>query len=159
MKRIIPGLLVVLIVSLSSFKTSEHGFEWQQWNQGFIKAKQEGKIALIDTYTDWCGWCKKMDRDTYEDSAIIARINKDFIPIKFNPELAGEYALGDTMVSGRALLTAMSKDGKSTGYPTTFFYLPKQNRMYQYPGYMDANKFGKLLDELVRVHALSTRPN
>ncbi len=159
MKKIVPGLLVCLLITLSSFKTEQHGFEWQQWNQGFIKAKQEGKIALIDSYTEWCGWCKVMDRKTYSDSSIIARINKDFIPIKFNPELAGKYHLGDTMVNGRTLLAALSKDGKNTGYPTTFFYLPRQNRMMQYPGYMDVAKFGKLLDELVYVHNLSTKPN
>lgn len=158
MKNGIIAVVFVITFSLLSFTTEEQSFTWQHWNDGFSKAKTENKIALIDTYTAWCGWCKKMDRDTYEDQAIIDRINKDFIPIKFNPELSGTYAVGDTMIDGRSLLNALSK-GKSSGYPTTFFYLPKQNQMYQYPGYMDAATFGKLLDELTKLHNAASTAN
>ncbi len=151
MKKGILASVFVVCLTLFSFTSNEQELVWEHWNGGFYKAKDQGKIALIDTYTAWCGWCKKMDRDTYENQAIIDRINKDFIPIKFNPELGDKYSVGDTLVDGRSLLRALNK-GKSSGYPTTFFYLPKQNQMYQYPGYMDAEAFGKLLDELAAVH-------
>jgi len=156
MNSILKSLVLVVGLMLLSFQTHENHLHWQQWNDGFPKAKAENKIALIDTYTAWCGWCKKMDKDTYENPEIVSKINEHFIPIKFNPELPGTYNIGDTAVSGRALLSALSQGGKSSGYPTTFFYLPKQNRMYQYPGYMDAEKFGNLLDLLVQAHTAET---
>lgn len=151
MKKAILAFSFLAVFSLFSFKAGDEHLKWNHWNDGFSRAKTEGKIALIDTYTDWCGWCKKMDRDTYEDSSIIAKINANFIPIKFNPELAGQYKVGDTTYDGRTLLNALSS-GKSSGYPTTFFYLPKQNKMYQYPGYMAADQFGELLDGLASLH-------
>ena len=154
MKKLLILTLFVCAASLMSFTTSNQSFEWKTWNNGFPLAKEDGKIALIDTYTAWCGWCKKMDRDTYEDPTIISKINKDFVPIKFNPELPGEYNLGDTVVDGRTLLAALSR-GQHSGYPTTFFYLPAKNQMLKYPGYMDAAKFGALLDQLVQYNNAS----
>lgn len=139
------------LLTLFAFKTDDQKLVWQHWNEGFSKSKTEDKIALIDTYTDWCGWCKKMDKDTYAKQSIIKRINENFIPIKFNPELGGKYVIGDTSYDGRTLLAALNS-GQSSGYPTTFFYLPKHNKMFKYPGYMDETKFGELLDKLAEVH-------
>ncbi|MFT5724717.1 MAG: hypothetical protein ACI9JN_001839 [Bacteroidia bacterium] len=150
------GFLTLL--TLLAFKTDDEQMVWKHWNDGFSKAKTENKIALIDTYTEWCGWCKKMDRDTYAKQSIVKKINENFIPIKFNPELEGQYVVGDTTYDGRTLLAALSK-GKSSGYPTTFFFLPNQNQMFQYPGYMDEAKFGELLDKLANMHNATPTEN
>lgn len=151
MRNGILAFTFLALFTLSSFTSQEESFVWQHWNDGFSRAKKENKIALIDTYTEWCGWCKKMDKDTYANQNIIKKINKNFIPIKFNPELPGEYTVGDTTFDGRTLLAALSQ-GKSNGYPTTFFFLPNQNKMFSYPGYMNAEQFGDLLDKLTLVH-------
>ena len=37
---------------------------------------------IIDLYTDWCGWCKVMDRNTFTDSDVISHINNNFVAIK-----------------------------------------------------------------------------
>lgn len=157
MKRIILLLLFLSAFGMTNSMVSNEELNWQSWNQGFPKAAAEGKIALIDTYTAWCGWCKKMDADTYADPEIVAKINRHFIPIKFNPELEGGYNVGDTVISGRDLLGALSR-GKSSGYPTTFFYVPNQNVMYQFPGYMNPESFHKVLDEMILNNSSVVRP-
>ncbi len=157
MRRVFILLGLIVTFGFTNSTNSDEHVKWQTWNDGFPSATATGKIALIDTYTDWCGWCKKMDKTTYADSAILAKIEANFIPIKFNPELAGLYNVGDTTISGRELLGALSK-GKSTGYPTTYFYVPVQNVMYQFPGYMDAAGFAKVLDEMIAANNLVTRP-
>ncbi|MCB0734899.1 MAG: DUF255 domain-containing protein [Bacteroidetes bacterium] len=157
MKKLAFITLILMSMGFTHSSSDEHALVWKTWNEGYPESRASNKIALIDTYTAWCGWCKKMDKDTYEKSEIIERINKDFIPIKFNPELAGSYNVGDTSISGRALLSALSR-GKSSGYPTTFFFLPSSNVMYQYPGYMNAEQFAQLLDEMVRVHKATSNP-
>src|SRR5690606_27012707 len=49
------------------------------------KANPE-KSLFIDVYTDWCGWCKKMDNTTFKDKEVVSFLNDYFIPVKFNAE-------------------------------------------------------------------------
>jgi len=153
-KKITLGVFILL--ALGSFKPQKTNIteelKWYDWNEGVIKAKREGKIALIDTYTDWCHWCKVMDKNTYTSETIIALINKEFVPIKFNPELDKKYINGNDTLSGRQLLSALS-GGNSSGYPTTYFYLTKKNIMYQEAGYIEPVRFELLLKEVLAEHS------
>lgn len=90
-----------------------------------------------------------MDRDTYAKKDIIEKINKGFVPIKFNPEAQGVYYIDSTAYSGPQLY-AMISQNKSSGYPTTFFLIPKGNVLYveMIPGYKDAESFGHILDQI-----------
>lgn len=146
-------VFLLFIVSSFSIIKSENTEEikWYDWNEGVTKARNEGKIALIDTYTDWCYWCKVMDNKTYSNQAIIELINKNFVPIKFNPELDKKYINGNDTLNGKELLGAIS-GGKHTGYPTTYFYLTKKNIMYQEAGYIEAEKFETLLKGIIAEH-------
>jgi thioredoxin-related protein len=148
MKKII---LLFVVIGAMSFTTSTQTAEvnWQDFNAGFLKANQNQKIALIDAYTDWCGWCKRMDKTTYSSTEVVDKINEHFVPIKFNPELKKQYYVGNDTLSGPQLLAALSEN-KHTGYPTTYFYIPGKKRIYQYPGYMDAKSFIKVLDEMIK---------
>src|SRR5690606_29750230 len=56
---------------------------WLTYPEGMAKIKSsEGKHLLIDFTASWCGWCKRMDKDTFSDKAIISYINENFIPVK-----------------------------------------------------------------------------
>jgi len=147
-KRILFVAVASISFAFTTGDSSQKAFEWNTWNEGFPKATAEQKIALIDVYTDWCGWCKRMDATTYRDSNIVQKINENFVPIKFNPEKKGKYIVGPDTFNGRQLEMALSQNQRS-GYPTTFFYIPSKNAMVQRPGYMDAAAFGKLLDEMI----------
>lgn len=48
--------------------------------------KKNKKKLFIDVYTNWCGWCTRMDETTFKDSAVIAVMNKYFIAVKLNAE-------------------------------------------------------------------------
>lgn len=51
-----------------------------------IRKEGTNKKFLVDVYTDWCGWCKVMDKKTFTDPALIAYLNENFHVIKFNAE-------------------------------------------------------------------------
>ena len=78
-------LFFTLFIITNSFKTAEE-IKWLDFNTGYKLALKKKKMMLVDVYTDWCGWCKVMDRETYAKSEIATLINQHFIPIKFNPE-------------------------------------------------------------------------
>ena len=43
---------------------------WRDWNAGLKEAGQLQRPILVDVYTQWCGWCKRMDRDVYTRSDV-----------------------------------------------------------------------------------------
>jgi thiol:disulfide interchange protein len=44
---------------------------------------------MIDVYTDWCGWCKKLDSETFADARVGAA-TRGLVSIRVNAEKGGE---------------------------------------------------------------------
>ena len=143
--------LIIIPLILGATCVQDHKndkINWVDFNTGFKQAQAEGKIAVIDCYTEWCGWCKVMDKKTFGNDTIIQRINEKYIAIKFNPELPFKYDIGlADSVTGKQLLMALSNNSPS-GYPTFFFFVPQNKKMFQVPGYHDVSAFNTTLDEL-----------
>ncbi|MCB0737418.1 MAG: DUF255 domain-containing protein [Bacteroidetes bacterium] len=147
------GLVLVAFTLLTSFgglkKEKHKEVKWLDWNKGYEKAqKKKKKVLLIDVYTDWCGWCKRMDADTYSKSAVQKRIKRHFIPVKFNPEKKETYNLDGEEVSGKQILNRLANGG-GVGYPTTFFLCLESNKIWKVSGYQTEEEFASLLDEVV----------
>lgn len=62
------------------------GLPWYRVTDGFALAKKQNKKILVDVYTDWCTWCKVMDRQTFPNPAITAILSKSFVLVKANAE-------------------------------------------------------------------------
>lgn len=142
--------LVSILFACIGLTTHAQSLRWYQWNEGYPLAKKEGKIILVDAYTDWCGWCKKMDRDTYSNPAIIQTLNKDFIAIKFNPELRDSvYWVDSTLYSATDFFNQLTR-GERTGFPTTYFINPTKRSLFIDPGYHDAATFSGVLKQVLK---------
>lgn len=59
---------------------------WYTWEEAIELNKKEPRKLFIDLYTDWCGWCKRMDASTFTDPAVVKHLNENYYPIKFNAE-------------------------------------------------------------------------
>jgi len=147
---------IFIITSLFSFfippqegKGKVAELKWLEWNEGYPLAEKQNKLLLIDAYTDWCGWCKKMDRDTYSNPEVIKKINQYFIPIKFNPELKDKFYNVDSQVFTAQQFYFQLTRGESTGFPTTYFINPIKKSLTIDPGYRDANTFLQILDGVI----------
>lgn len=60
--------------------------QWLSVNEAEERMKTEPRKVLVDTYTDWCGWCKVMDQKTFSDPKVIDYLNTYFYCIKLNAE-------------------------------------------------------------------------
>ena len=88
-----------------------------------------------------------MDRKTYADPAVIAKLNESFVCVKLNPETASVYKFNDKTWQGSELLQFLG-NGSVTGFPTTIFWPnpSSDNNRYAQPGYLPPNDFSNLLD-------------
>ncbi|NQW42282.1 MAG: DUF255 domain-containing protein [Bacteroidetes bacterium] len=132
--------------------TSDKTLTWYTPTEGFAKAKKESKILIVDVYTDWCYWCKVMDKETYTNVDIISKLNQYYVAIKFNPENNGTHKINGVDYSSEALLQLLNKGGQNSGYPTTFFWkkLSDNTAMSAYPGFRKPDEFNVILNEWVQ---------
>ncbi len=63
-----------------------HKINWLTWDEMVKLNEKNPKKIFIDFYTAWCGWCKVMDRNTFEDSLVATLMTKDFYCVKFDAE-------------------------------------------------------------------------
>jgi thioredoxin-related protein len=112
---------------------------WLNWNQGISEASITRRPILIDVYTDWCGWCKRMDRDVYSRDDVRGYLNQHFILVRLNAESADEASYGGRTLTSRALAQQL------TGYPTTIFLKSNGEHIANVPGYVPADRFKLML--------------
>ncbi len=126
MKRILMALLlaagccnVVWAAEINYFNKS--------WAEIRAKARAEHKYIFIDCYTDWCGWCKVMDKETMTDQGIVAFINDKFIAVKMDME------------HDEGISIAMKYHINS--FPTFMFFNENGEYVYQSMGYQKTKEF------------------
>ncbi len=114
---------------------------WVTWEEAVQLNKKEGKKVFIDMYTDWCGWCKRMDASTFKDQTVINALTKDFYAVKFNAEQKEPIEFRGTKFEftkagrrGAHGLAVALLDGK-LGYPSFVYLDEKMDRITISPGY------------------------
>ena len=65
----------------------EPSLRWQTWSPAvFEQARRDGRLVLVDLVAEWCSFCKKMDRTTWRDPAVLAAIDQGYVPVRADPE-------------------------------------------------------------------------
>ncbi len=114
---------------------------WKDWNSGLKEASAAGKPLLVDVYTDWCTWCKRMDRDVYTQPEVRAYLSQHFVLVKLNAEYSTPARYEGRQYTSRTLAERF----RVNGYPTTIFLRPDGNHIANVPGYVPADRFLLLL--------------
>lgn len=71
--------------------------DWLSIDEVKIKLQKESRPVLIDLYTNWCYWCKVMNKKTYSDLKVIEYINKYYYAVRLNAETKDSLAWGGEM--------------------------------------------------------------
>jgi len=155
-RMILPAAfaLSLLCSCFAALPASAGGPEWRGWNEGLAQARSAQKPVIVDVYTDWCGWCRRMDRDVYASAEVTDYLRQRFVTIKINAESpeAADYEGKHTDSRGIAQRFRIS------GYPTTVFLRANGEHMANVPGYVPADKFLLLLRYVAEGHADRNEP-
>ncbi len=101
---------------------------------------KEPRPILVDIYTDWCGWCKEMDRTTYKNEKLASYINQKYYAVKFNAESRDAVTFNKQLFKYnpkyRTNELAFYLTGGNLSYPTTVFISALDGQPAPLPGYL-----------------------
>jgi thioredoxin-related protein len=119
--------------------------KWYSFEEAVALNKTKPKKIMIDVYTDWCGWCKRMDKGAFVDPAVAEYMNANYYPVKLNAEQKEEIVFGrDTFryvqsdgQRGIHTLAYSLLDGQM-GYPSIVYLDEQYRRIMVSPGYKES---------------------
>lgn len=108
---------------------SMNSIKWQTYKEGMELGKKVRKKVFLYFYTDWCSYCKDMEKITFKDQSVIDILNSRFIPVRVNADkekgAASNYNL--------------------KGFPTNWFIDEKGEGISALPGYIPPEKLSFIL--------------
>ncbi|NJN34452.1 MAG: DUF255 domain-containing protein [Saprospiraceae bacterium] len=116
--------------------------KWLTWQEAVELNKKQPKKILVDVYTDWCGWCKVMDRETFTNDTVATFLAEKFYCVKLDAEMKDaidfnghkfEYIAGQGR-GGVHTLAYSLLDGQM-GYPTIVYLTENYERVVISPGF------------------------
>jgi thioredoxin-related protein len=120
---------------------------WMPYGQALERARRENKPVMVFFYTQWCGWSRRMDQDTFGDSSVVQYVRANFVATHIDAESWEEIAVGDRTTTGFQL----ARDFGVNAYPVNWFLSANGDRLNDLTGYIAPARF---LEALVYIHGL-----
>jgi len=170
MKKLIPFTILFLgifvtysFISPEKSNDFEGNVKWYSWEEAVEANKKKKKKFMVDVYTDWCGWCKRMDKATFDQSEVAAYLNKNFYPVKLDAEMKQDVVFNGHTFNfipnagrkGVHTLAYSLLDGKMS-YPSIVFLDENIERIMVSKGYKGPEDFIKELEYTAGGHYQKT---
>lgn len=149
---IVSGLF---ILSFTGMAQEASKVKWYTIEEAEKLNKQQPRKIMIDVYTDWCSWCKKMDKETFENPVIAQYLNEHYYPVKLDAESKEDIVFnGNTFKhvaqgrNGYHELAAGLLNGQMS-YPSIAYLNEKMELLGVIKGYKTAQAQEALLNWIV----------
>ena len=144
-------ILISSFAFLAFSLTGQNQVRWLSFEEAIEKSETEPRKIFIDVYTDWCGWCKKMDRNTFNNNQIAKYLNENYYPVKFDAEYKNDiifngttYKFIKTYRGGYHELATYILSGRLS-FPSTVFIDENGEIIQSIPGYQDFENMDMIL--------------
>lgn len=134
MNKLILSLGLIAMITFN-VKGEEVKFQSIGFDEAINLARKENKMVYIDCMTEWCGWCKVMDKNTFTNDEVASMLNDKFIALKIDME------------KGYGVNLAMKYHIRS--FPTTIIINSAGELIYKQSGYQDAKQFSSTLTSVL----------
>ncbi len=137
MKRTAWGAPLSVALAAVCAVAKADGIKWApSFEAAMQSARSTHRLVMVDFYTDWCVWCKRLDADTYTDPTVV-RLSTRFVPVKVNAEKEG---------------VAVARKYNVQGYPTIMFLEGDGSVAAKIGGYLPPQQFAAKLTEIDEAH-------
>jgi len=126
-KKILLALLLLSGMQTYSQDKQTIAFKTQSWSEALAAAKSSHQLIFVDVYTEWCGPCKKMEREVFILPDVAKLFNSTFINFKLDAE--------------KGIGPAMQKKYGVSSYPTYLFVNGDGTLIYSMDGSMEPSTF------------------
>lgn len=154
--------IIIISLNTSSYGQENQLVKWYTIEEVQEMVKKEPRKIYIDMYTDWCGWCKVMDKKTFTDKDVAQKLNTNFYAVKFDAEGRENVEFRDQTFRfvaqgsrGYHELAAALMQGKLS-YPTSVFLDENLNLISPLPGYYPPEKLDPILEFIGEDHYKNT---
>ncbi len=127
-------MVILFCLSLGFFSdtTAVESINWRSYEEGLVVSKVEKKKVFLHFYADWCVYCGKMAKETFQNPAVVSYLNNHFIPVRVDtdkkPDTAMKYGV--------------------TGLPSTWFLTEMGEAMGTVPGFIPPDTLLSMLKEV-----------
>ncbi len=141
-------LIIIFSAFLASQVTAQAPVKWYTFEEAIELQKVEQRKIVIDVFTEWCGWCKRMDKSTFQKNHIANYLNENYYPVKLDAEqkedinFAGQNFSFIDKGKGRSYHEfALAVTKGQLSYPTLVFIDENMNIIQSIPGFRTAQEF------------------
>ncbi|MGB3773705.1 MAG: thioredoxin fold domain-containing protein [Leeuwenhoekiella sp.] len=158
------NIVLVMTLLMISVCQAQEEINWMNMNEALAAQEKEPKKIFMDVYTDWCGPCKLLDKNTFSNSDVAEYINENFYPVKFNAEGTEKITYKDFEYTnpnhdpdrkGRNSQHFLAHALKINAYPSMVFFNEQGDRIQPVPGYHTPKEL-ELFLKLVATDAYKT---
>lgn len=142
MKKIV--LILLLAVTAMTVKAQESEINWMSLEEAVQAQAKNPKKIMMDVYTSWCGPCKMLDKNTFQNPDVVKFVNENYYAVKFNAE--GKEQINfkenvfnnpnyDPSKTGRNAQHELAAALRINAYPTIVFFNENGDTLLPVPGY------------------------
>jgi len=154
--------IIILFLSFAVSVSAQSEIEWLSWEEAIEKMEEQPRKILVNVYTEWCNWCKRMDETTLQQPQIVNYVNTNYYPVKFDAERKDDITFqGKTykfVKSGRRgyhELAAKILRGRLS-FPSIAFLDEEKNVIQSVSGYKTARQFELIITYFAKDHYKKT---
>jgi len=153
---------LVLVITFGFTVSGQNKIRWMSWEDALAAQEKQPRKIVVDIYTDWCGWCKKMDKATFQKDHIAKYINNNFYAVKFDAETKStitydgkEYNYVSNGRRGYHELAVAITQGKLS-FPTVTFIDENLNVIQPIGGFQGPESFEMIMTYFAENHYTDT---
>jgi thioredoxin-related protein len=133
----------------TSVPKGDEKITWYTLEQAQDLNKKQPRKIFIDMYTDWCGWCKVMDKKTFTQPGIAKYINENFYAVKLNAEQTSSIIFKGQVYKynpdRRTHDVVYALVSGQFGYPTTIYLDEKLTVLQHISSYLEPGQLDPIL--------------